>query len=145
MHFFGSESYALDDKGRVTVPFDWRQREGGGDVFYLVPDTKGECLRAMGEERYAKFGEEARNHPEMNAEKHRMFMRNFYSQCAKTTTDKQGRITIPKDYCERFKLHGKVRLNGTGDLFEIWNLEAQTAQQKREAPDYNKFAGAMGL
>ena len=145
VNFFGSESYSLDDKGRVTVPFDWRRRDEVADVFYLVPDSKGECLRAMREERYAKFGEEARNHLDMNPEKHRMFMRNFYSQCAKTTTDKQGRITIPKAYCVRFRLKGEVRLNGAGDLFEIWNGTAQTAQQKRDAPDFKKITGDLGL
>lgn len=160
-HFFGSERYALDGKGRVTVPFDWRLKtpkkkpkdgieadepeEEIEDIFYLVPSTKGECLRAMREDRYAFFGEEAKSLPEMTPERHRMFMRNFYSQCAKTVADKQGRITIPQTYCERYNLKGNVRLNGAGDFFEIWNEAAQAAQQDLDTPDFNKFAGALGL
>ena len=144
-NFFGTESYSLDEKGRVTVPFDWRRRDGEMDVFYLVPDTKGECLRAMREDRYAKFGEEVRILSGMTPERHRMFMGEFYSQCVKTTTDKQGRITIPKAYSERFQLKGEIALKATGDLFEIWNKAALKAQQDRVAVEFKHFAGAMGL
>jgi division/cell wall cluster transcriptional repressor MraZ len=145
VHFFGSEYYTLDQKGRVTVPVDWRNPDDESEVFYLVPDSKGECLRAMHHERYVQFGVTARNLPGMDEQKHRMFMRNFYAQCAKTTTDKQGRISIPKTYCDRFQLDGEIVLHGTGDLFEIWNKSAHAARQKTEAPDYAKIAGAMGL
>jgi division/cell wall cluster transcriptional repressor MraZ len=145
LQFFGWEHYTLDEKGRVTVPFDWRRPDGEPDVFYLVPDSKGECLRAMRHERYAKFAADARNLPGMDAQKHRMFMRNFFAQCAKTTTDKQGRITIPKASCERFHLKGEIALHGTGDLFEIWNKSAHATRQKREAADFAKIAGEMGL
>jgi len=145
VHFFGQENYTLDQKGRVTVPVDWRCEDRASDVFYLVPDSKGECLRAMRHERYVQFGAAARTLPGMDEQAHRMFMRNFFAQCAKTITDKQGRITIPKEYCERFKLEGEIVLQGTGDLFEIWNKSAHAARQKMEASDYAKIAGAMGL
>ena len=147
MQFFGSEQYTLDEKGRVTVPFDWRRPDGTPDVFYLVPDSKGECLRAMRPDRYARFGEDARKLPGMDDQKHRMFLRNFFAQCAKSVADKQGRISIPTDYCERFglELRGKVTLHGTGDLFEIWNPAKHEAKQSAEALDYAKMAEAMGL
>lgn len=144
-HFFGHENYTLDEKGRVTVPFDWRRSDGEADVFYLVPDSKGESLLAMRHERYLQFGVTVRGLPGMDEQKHRMFMRNFYSQCAKTTTDKQGRITIPKTYCERFELKGEITLNGTGDLFEIWNKAAHAARHDTEAFDYVQIARAAGL
>jgi len=148
VQFFGSEEYTLDEKGRVTVPADWLPGDDEskkGTEFYLVPDTKGECLRAMLPARYAQFGATARTLPGMDEQKHRMFMRNFFAQCAKTTTDKQGRITIPQSYCERFKLKGRIILHATGDLFEIWNKEAHAAREKLDAPDYATVAGALGL
>ena len=145
VHFFGWEKYTLDEKGRVTVPHDWRGEDGEPEVFYLVPDSKGECLRAMRPDRYVKFGADVRQLPGMDDQKHRMFMRNFFAQCAKTTTDKQGRIAIPKGYCEKFKLSGEIVLHGSGDLFEIWNKSAHAARQKTEASDYANIAGAMGL
>lgn len=143
--FSGQENYTLDEKGRVTVPVDWRREDVESETFFLVPDSKGECLRAMRAERYAKFGEDARNLPGMDDKKHRLFLRNFFAQCAKTSTDKQGRITIPRDYCERFKLKGEITLHGAGDLFEIWNKTAHAARQKQEAREYANVADSLGL
>jgi len=147
MQFFGSEQYTLDEKGRVTVPFDWRRSDGTPDVFYLVPNSKGECLLVMRPDRYAKFGTDARALPGMDEAKHRMFMRNFFAKCSKTVADKQGRIAIPVEDCTKYglDLRGKVTLHGTGDLFEIWNPAKLEAKEQAESADYEKIAGAMGL
>lgn len=142
--FLGQWNYAVDEKGRVTIPFDWRS-EGESETFYLVPDSKGACLRAMRPDRYSRFGEEARKHTGNDDAKHRLFMRNFFAACAKVGTDKQGRIAIPKEMCERLKLKGEVALVGTEDLFEIWNKAANAARQKVETPQYQDIASAMGL
>jgi MraZ protein len=142
--FLGQWNYAVDEKGRVTIPFDWRSEEES-ETFYLVPDSKGACLRVMRPDRYTRFGEEARAKTKGDAALHRLFMRNFFATCAKVIADKQGRIAIPKEMCERFKLKGEVSLVGTEDLFEIWNKAANAARQKLETPQYQEIASAMGL
>lgn len=143
--FSGQENYTLDEKGRVTVPVSWRRKDVESEELFLVPDSKGECLRAMRPDRFAQFGVDARGLPGMDDKKHRMFMRNFFAQCARTSTDKQGRIAIPKEYCERFKLKGEITLQGAGDLFEVWNKTAHAARRKQDEPDYGAVADALGL
>ena len=110
--FSGQEDYTLDDKGRVTVPRNWRRPGVETETFHLVPDSQELCLRAMSPERFTRFGEEARLQPGMDDKKHRLFMRHFYANSTEVTTDKQGRISVPKEYCERLKLRGGIRLGG---------------------------------
>ena len=143
--FSGQSDYALDDKCRLTVQRDWRVPGVESETLFLVPDSKGACLRVMRPERFVKFGEEAREQPGMDAKKHRVFMRNFFSNSTTVTTDKQGRIMIPKEYCDRLKLKGSVRVLGCRDLFEVWNKELFAKQHAEEQPEYNHYADALGL
>lgn len=143
--FSGQEDYTLDDKGRVTVPRNWRRAGAETETFHLVPDSHESCLRVMSPERFTRFGEEARLQPGMDDKKHRLFMRHFYANSTEVTTDKQGRISVPKEYCERLKLRGGIRLVGCGDLFELWNKEKLATSTEEEAPQYNHFADALGL
>lgn len=141
--YSGQEDYGLDEKGRVTVPVRWRQKEL--EVFHLVPDSKGACLRVMRPERFAQVGEEVRQLPGMDAARHRLFMRQFYANSFQVAADKQGRIMIPKAYCERLQLSGTVRLLGCGDYFEIWNEQSNARRESEDQETYIHFAGAMGL
>lgn len=143
--FSGQSDYALDDKCRLTVQRDWRMSGVESETLHLVPDSKGMCLRVMRPDRFAKFGEEARVQPGMDAKKHRLFMRNFFSNSTTVATDKQGRIMIPKEYCDRLKLKGSVRVLGAGDLFEVWNKELFAASHAEETPEYNHYADALGI
>ena len=143
--FSGQSDYALDDKFRLTVPRDWRTENVESETLHLVPDSKGACLRVMRPGRFMEFGEEARSQPGMDAKKHRLFVRNFYSNSTAVTTDKQGRIMIPKDYCTRLKLKGSVRVLGCRDLFEVWNKETFEVHHAEEASEYNQIADGLGL
>ena len=143
--FSGQESYTLDEKGRVTVPKSWRQKDVESEEFYLVPDSAGACLRAMRPDHFAKIGDDARELPGMDAKKHRLFLRNFFSRSVLVSTDKQGRIAVPKDYCDRFKLSGEIVMVGARDLFELWNKAALKDSQKLEAPEFNHIADALGV
>ena len=143
--FSGQEDYTLDAKGRVTIPRNWRAEAGEGEAFHLVPDSKGACLRVMRPDRFVQFGEEARVELKMDAKTHRLFMRNFFANSTPVTTDKQGRIMIPRDYCERLKLSGEIRLLGCGDLIEIWNHKALAACARDEASSYQQATEALGL
>ncbi len=143
--FSGQSDYALDDKCRLTVQRDWRMAGVESETLHLVPDSKGMCLRVMRPDRFVQFGEEAREQPGMDAKKHRIFMRNFFSNSAAVATDKQGRIMIPKEYCERLKLKGAVRVLGCCDLFEVWNKEMFAEHHAQERAEYNHYADALGL
>jgi MraZ protein len=143
--FSGTVDYALDDKGRVTVPSNWRLKGVPTETFHLVPDSKGACLRIMRRERFAKFGEDAQTKLGLDEKAHRVFMRQFYANSAEVATDKQGRINIPKEYCERLGLRGTVTLVGAGDVIEVWNKQALAKRNAQEEPQYVFYASEMGL
>lgn len=143
--FSGQSDYALDEKGRLTVQRDWRLKGVDSETLHLVPDSKGACLRVMRPDRFAKFAEDVRLEPGMDSRKHRNFLRDFFSNSTAVSTDKQGRIMIPKEYCERLKLKGTVRVLGCYDLFEVWNKEAFAKHHATERDEYHHFAGALGL
>ena len=143
--FSGQDCYTLDEKGRVTVPKSWRQKDVESEEFYLVPDSAGACLRAMRPDYFAKIGDDARELPGMDAKKHKLFLRHFFSQSVLVSTDKQGRIAVPKEYCDRFKLSGEIAMVGARDLFELWNKAALKDRQKLEAPEFGVFADALGV
>ena len=143
--FSGTVDYALDNKGRVTVPSNWRLKGAATETFHLVPDSKGACLRIMRRDRFAKFGEDARTKLGLDEKNHRVFMRQFYANSTEVITDKQGRINIPKEYCERLGLRGTVTLVGAGDVIEVWNKQALATRNAQEEPQYTFYAGEMGL
>ena len=143
--FSGQSDYTLDDKYRLTVQRDWRTPGVESETLHLVPDSKGTCLRVMQPDRFVQFGEEMRAQPGMDAKKHRLFMRNFFSKSTPVATDKQGRVMIPKEDCERLKLKGSVRVLGCGDLFEVWNKKTYDEHHAQEESEYNHYADALGL
>jgi len=143
--FSGTVDYALDHKGRVTVPINWRLKDAETETFHLVPDSKGACLRIMRRERFAKFGEEVQTKLGLDEKGHRVFMRQFYANSTEVTTDKQGRISVPKEYCERLGLRGTVTLVGAGDVIEVWNKQALAKRKEQEGPQYVFYASEMGL
>jgi MraZ protein len=143
--YSGKEEYTLDDKGRVTVPVRWRDKSVESEVFHLVPESKGACLRVMRPQRFAKFGDEMLEHVKGDAAKHRLFLRHFYTNSTDVSTDKQGRLMIPKEYCDRLQLQGQIRLVGCGDLFEIWNKKAHLKREADEDAAYKYYAAELGL
>ena len=143
--FDGKETYTLDDKGRVTVPKRWRRADGRDEEYHLVPDVHGKCLRVMRRARFLQFAEEVRERVGSDLNRYRAFMRNYNSNSIRIETDKQGRIAIPKGYCETLALRGAVLMLGCGDLIEVWNPPAYVANARTELADYQDLAGGVGL
>ncbi len=143
--FTGQEDYALDEKGRVTVPARWRQKDVDSEPFHLVPDSQGACLRVMRPDRFAQFGEEIRSQPGMDPAKYRLFLRYFYANSMQVAADKQGRIMIPKDYCTRLGLTGTIRLVGCGDLFELWDQKGFLSREEKDLSEFSQLVGGIGL
>lgn len=142
--FLGKETYTFDDKGRITVPKRWRQ-EGEEESFLLVPDSLGRCLRMMHRWRFDLIAEEVKQQLGADLPRYRLFMRNFHSNSIEVTTDKQGRVAIPKEQRDQMKLDGAVTMVGAGDLIEIWNTEAFEAHRRHEQAEYQLHLGRVGM
>jgi len=122
--FYGTNVYAIDHKGRLSVPTSLR-RPGGRQRpiqnFVLVAGFEG-CLAMYAPEDWARVEERLRKLP-MGGRKARAFTRAFLMDATPVTVDAQGRITIPSALLDRAELGKEAVLLGQGTHIEIWNPE----------------------
>lgn len=124
MAFYGTETYAIDHKGRISVPASMRRagtRKQAIDAFYLVAGFEG-CLALYAPDDWARVEERLRRLP-MGGRKGRAFARAFLMNATPVTVDAQGRITIPPALVVRAALGKEAVLHGQVDRIEIWNPE----------------------
>lgn len=118
--FLGRFEYQLDQKGRVSLPADYR-RKATGTRFVLLqwepshltlfPEDVWSGVR----ERLLELRRDRRDLADM--------LRDVMSRATDVEPDKQGRILIPGWLQARAKLNGGILLIGAMDRIEIWNPE----------------------
>ncbi len=118
--FLGRFEYQLDQKGRVSLPADYR-RKATGTRFVLLqwelshltlfPEDVWSGVR----ERLLELRRDRRDLADI--------LRDVMSRATDVEPDKQGRILIPGWLQARAKLNGGVLLIGAMDRIEIWNPE----------------------
>ena len=139
--FSGEFRHSLDGKKRVTIPSAWRCNET--DEFVIVPNPSESCLAVMPPEAFERMGEEAK--ATRSPQEYRLFVRLFYSNSYRVSTDKQGRLLLPENYCTQAGLSGDTVLVGGMDRFEIWNVENWTKFVQGAQATYEEVARAVGL
>ncbi len=122
--FYGTETHAIDHKGRVSVPAAMRRGAKRGatvGAFILVAGFEG-CLALYTTEEWRRVEERLRRIP-MGNSRGRAFARALLLNADKVTVDAQGRITLPPALMERAGLGKDAVLLGQVDRIEIWNPE----------------------
>jgi MraZ protein len=143
--FSGESRHTLDEKMRVTVPSRWRSQQEGGDDFFLTVDRSGAFLRAMPPEVFQGATQKLANKPGITEADIAKFERLFYARSKPVTTDKQGRIILPAEYCASAGIKKEVVLVGTRASFEIYSPAAWDRAQQSEAADFDRLAELAGL
>lgn len=139
--FAGEFRHSLDGKKRVTIPSAWRCNET--DDFVIIPNPSEACLTVMPPEVFERFGQEAK--ATRTPQEYRLFLRLFYSNSHRVSTDKQGRLLLPESYCIQAGLTGDTVLTGGMDRFEIWSVENWTKFLEGAKGVYEEVAKAVGL
>jgi MraZ protein len=119
--FYGSFTYKLDDKDRLSIPSDYRdQMSDAARNTIVVTVGMGKCLSAYPLDGWLEV---IRNLNEMNLppEKLLKFSRKLLSKSVNCTLDGQGRIRIPKNLMEDVGLKKEVKVVGMLDRLELWN------------------------
>ncbi len=111
----------------------------------MLPDSNNTCLRVMPPDQFRAVADKVAVVPGVSAQEQRAFLRQFYSRAQRVVADKQGRLVVPEEYCQRFKLQNEIMLVGTHDTFEVWNCDSWKATQQTETPTYARVAGLLGI
>ncbi len=127
--FVGTHRCKLDSKGRLQLPAVYRRYLGtaGGETFIM---TRGfeDNLVLFGPEGWREFQEKLTALP--SGEEKRQVIR-FYSDSSKPLLmDKQGRVSLPKDFLSDYGIKNEVLLVGALDRIEVWNPKAFESQIK---------------
>jgi len=119
MSFLGTYDHAIDDKGRITIPANYRKWLESGVVI-----TKGieRCLMGYPTEDWQELVKKARALPLTNTGA-REFKRLLLGGASECTPDKQGRIVLQQRLREYANIDSQVVFIGLDDHFEIWNSE----------------------
>lgn len=128
----GEHKQKMDAKGRVVVPFKFRDEFGS-----LVIASKSldeECLVAFSKEEFEKVAEKLDNQP-MTNRKVRAFNRFFLAGANHLGVDKLGRVSLPEPLRRYAHLESEVVWIGVGNHVEIWNIDMWNKENAKFADE----------
>ena len=116
--FIGSFQHQIDEKGRLSLPAQFR-RESGGQTLVLVhafSDSLTLYPESTWEGVQEKLREAMRGSPA-----NRAWALGVTANAVEVTPDKQGRILVPQKMQDAVGIDGAALVVGAIDRIEIWN------------------------
>jgi transcriptional regulator MraZ len=141
--FAGEFRHAMDGKNRITIPSDWRRKEG--ENFIILPEPNQQYLLVMSPEEFSETSARVEAETTISARDRRIFSRQLHSRAKHGASDRQGRLVLPEDFCKELDLKGEILLVGGNGRFEIWNLQKWKRAKEEETPTYQHVANVIGL
>jgi MraZ protein len=141
--YYGESQTSLDDKGRLTVPRQFRllMDANDHDTWYMTRGFDGAIFLFPSEE-WKKLKDLGSGHSPLDP---RMldFRRMFVGSAAKVKLDKAGRFAVPALLREYASLEKDGVLLGVDDHLELWSKEGWCAFQQRQMAQYKEMAAAL--
>lgn len=125
MNFFGRYEHTIDEKGRITIPSEYR--EVLGDSVYVTQGFDGN-LQAFHIQMFERLSEQLRSIGFLSPNS-RLLRRLLFSNAKQINFDSAGRILIPAFLRETANLEATAMVVGMGEFFEIWTPERWQDQQ----------------
>ncbi|HQA28280.1 MAG TPA: division/cell wall cluster transcriptional repressor MraZ [Brevefilum fermentans] len=125
MSFFGRYEHTIDEKGRITIPSEYR--EVLGDSVYVTQGFDGN-LQAFHIQMFERLSEQLRSIGFLSPNS-RLLRRLLFSNAKQINFDSAGRILIPAFLRETANLETTAMVVGMGEFFEIWTPERWQDQQ----------------
>lgn len=125
MNFFGRYEHTIDEKGRITIPSEYR--EVLGDSVYVTQGFDGN-LQAFHIQMFERLSEQLRSIGFLSPNS-RLLRRLLFSNAKQINFDSAGRILIPAFLRETANLEATAMVVGMGEFFEIWTPERWEDQQ----------------
>ena len=141
--YAGEFRHFIDEKNRITIPARWRR--GSAEEFIVLAEATHQFLLVMSPEEFSRMSAAAEADANVSARDKRVFFRQLHARSQHATADKQGRLVLPVDLCQKVGLKGEVVLVGGRGRFEIWNLQKRKKADQEETPTYQHVANVIGL
>jgi len=125
VNFFGRYEHTIDEKGRITIPSEYR--EVLGDSVYVTQGFDGN-LQAFHIQMFERLSEQLRSIGFLSPNS-RLLRRLLFSNAKQINFDSAGRILIPAFLRETANLEATAMVVGMGEFFEIWTPERWQDQQ----------------
>lgn len=120
MSFSGTDSYSIDERGRVPLPP--RYRELFQDGIVLSQGSPDRCIRVQTPAEFDAMLRKIKAAPPLSSTG-RDLRRLLVSTVHETQLDAQNRVLIPNWLREYARIDTKVRLIGMIEWLEIWSPE----------------------
>jgi len=141
--YAGEFRHSIDEKNRITIPARWRRDRA--EDFIILPEANHQFLVVMSPEEFARMSSSAESNPNVSARDRRIFLRHLHSRAQHGGADRQGRLVLPEELCQKGGLKGEAALVGGRGRFEIWNLQRWKRAHEEETPTYQHVANVIGL
>jgi len=135
--FSGRYEYALDEKGRVSIPARFREALALNYDMRLILTNLDGCIVAYPYKEWLNIQERISNLKEQNSHV-RTFLRFFYSGVTECTIDRLGRIHIPLSLKNFAGIKKQVVIIGINKKIEIWAQEAWEEVVRQATSDPQK-------
>ena len=141
--YAGEFRHSIDDKNRITIPSRWRRDRP--EEFILLPEATHQSLLVMSPKEFAKTSSRAEANQSVSARDRRVFLRHLHARAQHAAADRQGRLVLPEELCQKVGLKNEVALVGNRGRFEIWNLQRWKRAHEEETATYQHVAKEIGL
>jgi len=141
--FIGTHIHTLDDKGRVSVPAQFRRMLTGEDL-YLNRELD-DCLVLYQAEKWERIRSGFEEKLSRSNRQHRRFLRWVGAKLRPVTVDSQGRIAIPQDMQEAAGITGEVMFLGQFDRIELWDPKKYEAYMRTEGESFEDIAETLDI
>lgn len=138
--FKGSYIYAVDEKGRVSIPARMRKylSPEANETFVITRGTET-CLFLFPLDEWEKLEKRLKELNTFNPQ-HRLLIRILLMWAVEVTLDNQSRIMIPKNLLEFAKIDKEALIIGALDRIEIWNPEVFNEYVNTQPESYESIA-----
>jgi MraZ protein len=137
--YTGQFRHTLDDKGRLTIPSDWRTAHAPEDTFLATPHPEGYIAVLPPEEVEKLRGKISAM--KMNDGAAQAFAARFFSQTQSFSFDKNGRVGLTEELLKHAGVTKDAVLVGSLTKFHIYNPARWQQEEARMAGD--NFGDAM--
>lgn len=145
--FMGEYLYALDKKGRVSLPLRLRKNLAiDRDHVFVITRGFEQCLLLYPQQTWQQISEKLAEFSYLASPDNRAFIRTFLSWANEIELDSQFRLNIPQRHLDFAQISTETVILGLMDKIELWNPQRYQDYQSKTGADYETIATKiMGL